>query len=128
MIWVPFRIESAGCFTVSSFLVFVCVFLFGLCLPHECARRLSANLSTSLELLAPGTREGPSAHVAFWSCDLPASLEDIESQCQMISLFEDVFFKHPVLQRFSIAIRASIIQFRTLVGHGTSGAEKGNII
>ena len=50
------------------------------------ARRLYANLSTS-----PGTREGPLLHVPFLSCDLPASLEDIESQCQVMSICQDVF-------------------------------------
>ena len=51
------------------------------------------------------TREGPRGHVPFFSCDLPASLEDIESQCQVMSICQDVFFERPVLQRFSTAVR-----------------------
>ena len=41
----------------------------------------------------------------FLICDLPASLEDIESQCQVMSICEDLFFERPVLQRFSTAVR-----------------------
>ncbi len=105
MIWVPFCIESAGCLICSSSLVFACVILFDFCLPLEFVRRLYSNLSTSLELLAPGTREGPLLHVQFWSCDLPASLEDIESQCQVMSIVKMCFSSVQCCRGFSIAIR-----------------------
>ena len=48
--------------------------------------------------------KGPLRTCAILICDLPASLEDIESQCQVMSICQDVFFERPVLQRCSIAI------------------------
>ncbi len=68
-------------------------------------------------------------HEQFWFCDLPASLEDFESQRQVISICEDVFFEPPVL-RFSMAMRGAFQNEHDTVQNSDSygsGVEKGNI-